>query len=301
MGSAMLLMCAIIWGFAFSAQSTASNYLSAISFNGLRFFLAVAVLLVTIIVFDLVKKKKGIAVVGFNRDTIIGGCLCGAILFAANNLQQYGVSLTSVGKASFITTLYIVIVPVLGLLMRRKPTVICCYAILVAIVGFYLMCITESFSITLGDTMVLLCAFVFSFQIIFIDVYAPTTDPVKLTFVQFLAAALISVPAMAIDGFPAAADINACILPMLYVGILSAGVAFTLQTAGQQRTEPAIATLLMSLESVFGLIGGAVFLHQTSTNRELLGCLLVFVAVFMAQFSFPRTFIKFENSRYFVS
>ncbi len=297
----MLLLCAIIWGFAFSAQRTASGHLSAISFNGLRFFLAVGVLLVTVFAFDFVKKKKGIAIIGWNKDTLIGGAICGVALFIANNLQQYGVSLTSVGKASFITTLYIVIVPVLALLMRRRPSIICRFAILVAVVGFYLMCMTENLSVTTGDFMVLLCAFVFSFQILFIDIYAQHADPVKLTFVQFLVAAIISVPAMAIDGFPAAADINASIISVLYVGILSAGVAFTLQTAGQQRTEPAIATLLMSLESVFGLIGGVIILYESPTVRELAGCLLVFIAVFMAQLNIPKTFLQANNRKYFIN
>lgn len=282
-GSLMLIVTALIWGLAFSAQRSASASLDAISFNTFRFVFATAVLIPAVLIFDFVKKKKGIKPIGWNKTTVIGGMLCGAILFIANNLQQLGVESTSAGKASFITSIYIVIVPIFGLLAGRKPQPTGWFAVVVAIAGFWMMSITDDFSVTTGDLMVLLCAFMFSFQILFTDIFGENNDAIKFTLVEFATGAVISIPAMAINGFPQPEAIQACILPLLYVGIMSSGVAFTLQTAGQQRTEPAIATLLMSLESVFGLFGGIIILHESSTVKELGGCLLVFVAVFLAE------------------
>lgn len=288
----MLIVTALIWGLAFSAQRAGAAHLDAVSFNGLRFILGAGVLLPIIFVLDFFKKKRGIKPKGWNKSAVLGGALCGVILFIANNLQQLGLQTTSAGKASFITAIYIVIVPVLGMLMGKRTRITGWMAVVIAIAGFWTMSINENFSITTGDVLVLLCAFVFSFHILFIDFFGEGCDPVKLTFSQFFTAAVISVPAMAINGFPSGGAIEACILPLLYVGILSSGIAFTLQTAGQQRTEPATATLLMSLESVFGLFGGVIILHEASTVKELAGCVLVFIAVFLAEQIPAAKFIK---------
>lgn len=299
-GNIMLLSCAIIWGFALVAQRTASDTLGPFAFDGLRFFLATAVLIITLIISEFANKKRGSKSVSWNKSTVFGGILCGIALFFGNNLQQIGVAQTSVGKASFITAIYIVIVPLLGLLMRRRPSLKSCYAIIIALIGFYLMCMNGTAGFNVGDTAVLGSAFMISFQIVFVDIFVLECDPIKLTLVQFITASVMSVPAMAIEGFPSVASINANIIAVLYVGILSAGVAFTLQTAGQRYTAPSTATLIMSLESAIGMLGGILILHESYTVRELLGCLLVFVSVFIAQFSIPKRFLKADRSTFFI-
>lgn len=295
----MLIVTALIWGFAFSAQSRAAEYLDAISFNGLRFLLAAATIGVILGVYEFVAFKTGKPRAKWNKSTVMGGLLCGAILFVANNLQQLGIESTTVGKASFITSLYIVIVPVLGILRGKRTRANVWIAVIIAVAGFYTMCISENFSLSLGDLLVLLCAFMFSFQISFLDIFIEGNSPVRFTFMQFVGAAALSVPAMAINGFPAAQNINACILPMLYVGVMSAGVAFLLQTAGQKLTPPTTATLLMSLESVFGLLGGMMILGERPTASELAGCAVIFIAVFIAVCEPHRVFIENPYERAF--
>lgn len=301
LGIVLLLLSALVWGFAFPAQRSAAGTLSAISFNGMRFYLAAATLVVIYVVYAFFCKKRGIKTVGWNKSTILGGALLGAIVFVANNLQQVGIEGTTAGKGSFITALYIVLVPILGLLARKRPSVNCWFAVIVSVCGFYLMCVSSDLKVTRGDMLVLLSAVMFSFHILFVDIFAKECDPIKLTLVQFVAASLISLPAMAIDGFPQPQTIGANIFAVLYVGILSAGIGFSLQTAGQKYTEPAIATLLMSLEAVFGLIGGVLFLHEVVSARELGGCLLVFIGVYVAQITIPHKFLRLEKSKLFYS
>lgn len=298
-GNMMLLSCAVIWGFALVAQRTASDTLGPFAFDGLRFFLATAVLLVTLFISEFTAKKKGKTTTPWSKATLFGGIFCGISIFFGNNLQQMGVAQTSVGKASFITAIYIVIVPILGLFMRRRPSLKSCYAIIIALVGFYLMCIDGTSGFNVGDATVLVSALMISFQIVFVDIYVKECDPIKLTLVQFVTASVLSVPAMAIEGFPSVASINASIIAVLYVGILSAGVAFTLQTVGQRYTAPSTATLIMSLESAIGMLGGILILHESYTVRELVGCLLVFASVFIAQFSIPKRFLQPNGSRFF--
>lgn len=300
LGNAMLFGCAIIWGFALVFQRTASETLGAFAFDGLRFFLATAVLLVTYAVSEFVNKKKKKTSTGWNKSTLLGGVLCGISIFWGNNLQQLGVAQTSVGKASFITAVYIVIVPMLCLLLRKKPKILNCYSIFIALVGFYLMCISGQVSINRGDLTVLASTFMISLQIVFIDLFIDECDPVKLTLIQFLTASVLSLPAMAIEGMPTAHAINVNIVSVLYVGVLSAGLAFTLQTIGQKYVPPSTTTLIMSLEAVFGMIGGAIFLHENYTVRELCGCLLVLVAVILAQTSAPQKLLKPNRSKFFI-
>ncbi len=287
-GNLMLFSCAIIWGFALVAQRKASNTMQAFSFNAMRYFFATLVLGISVLAVELVGKKTGNRPEKFNKSTILGGILCGVSLFFGNNMQQIGVAMTSVGKASFITVMYIVLVPVIGLLRNKKPTAKVCYAIFVSVVGFFLMSLSEGQSIVLGDVIVLFGAIMIAFQIVFIDTYVSECDPFKLTFVQFVVAAVMSVPAMAIEGFPSVDVLNENIISILYVGILSAGLAFTFQTIGQRHTEPTTASLIMSLESIVGMIGGVIFFKEIYTVKELLGCMLVLLAVIVVQIPFGK-------------
>ncbi len=301
-GNTMLFICATIWGVALIAQRNASDTLGPFAFDGLRFFLASAVLLVSFIISDLIKKKTGKKIIGFNKYTLIGGLLCGISIFFGNNLQQIGVAHTSVGKAGFITTMYIIIVPLMIVFERKKPTLKSINAVLIALMGFVLMCFSGvDGGLNNGDLTILGSAVMISFQIIFIDMFIDKCDPFKLTLVQFLVASVISVPAMAIEGFPTTFAINANITSVLYVGLLSAGVAFTLQTIGQKYTNPTAATLIMSLESVIGMVAGSIYFKERYTPQELAGCILVFVAVFIVQYPTYKNILRRDKpSKFFL-
>lgn len=299
-GSVMLFMAALVWGLAFVAQRYGAGLIDSISLNEVRYIIGAAVLVPVFLILDAVKKKRGDEVLPFNRDTVIGGALCGVILMVSTMSQQFGLETTSAGKAGFITALYIVIVPVMGLLARRRTPMLSWFAIVIALFGFWLMCVTDDFSINAGDLLVLGCAFTFSFQIIFIDVFAGTSDPIKFTFVQFATCAVCGFPLMAANGFPTWSAIESCWIPLVYMGVLSSGFAYTMQVAGQKKVSPEIATLIMSLESVFALLGGAVILKEENSVKVLVGCMLVFVAVFLAQTEIPRKFLKFRNNKFFV-
>jgi drug/metabolite transporter (DMT)-like permease len=222
------------------------------------------------------------------------------VLFVATILQQIGIEQTTSGKAGFITTLYIVMVPLINLLGRKRTSLRTCFAVYIALVGFVLMCLNEGMSISRGDAIVLYSAVAFSFHIVFVDRYCKNTDPQKLTFLQFATCAVLGIPAMAINGFPTAEVVSASILPILYIGILSSGVAYTLQVFGQKRVESSIATLIMSLESVVALIGGMMILDEQITLKELFGCILVLVAVFIAKNKGRRRTLTLSRSRFFV-
>lgn len=293
-------LCALVWGFAFVAQQSAASDVPTFTFNGLRFSLAVGVIGIFVLINMLVDKKKGTKRTGWNKSTLIGGALCGLSLFIANNLQQYGIAHTTVGKTGFITALYIVIVPLLNVLLRRRIPTNGKFAIVFAVFGFYIMCINGDSGLTYADAMLLLCAIMFSLQIMFIDVYVDECDPIKLTFVQFVVASLLSLPAMAIEGFPPASAVGQNIIPILYVGIMSAGVGFTFQTIGQKYAPPELATLIMSLESVIAFIGGVAFLHESYSAKEFAGCIIVLLSVFLAQLSVPHTMLKANRSKFFI-
>ena len=301
LGPFFVSLCALVWGFAFVFQQQASSSVPFFTFNGLRFSLAVAVIGLMLVFNFFVDKKRGKKSKPFNKATLIGGALCGICLFLANNLQQYGIEHTSVGKTGFITALYIVIVPMLGILVRHRVSPFCRFAIAIGVLGFYLMCMTGAdVSFTEADGMLLLCAVMFSLQIMFIDQYVDETDPFKLTFVQFVVAALLSLPAMAVQGFPPTSALSDNILSILYVGIFSAGIGFTLQTVGQKYAPPELCTLIMSLESVIALVSGVAILGETYTAKEFVGCLLVLFAVFLAQQHVPHVMLKVNVGKFFI-
>lgn len=287
------VLAAFIWGTAFVAQDLCADAIGTFTFNAARYFIAVLALLVVILISDKMKKDKPILSPAekkaANKQLWIGGLCCGAALAIASNFQQAGlVAGTDAGKAGFITALYVVLVPVFGLFFKRKVNLPTWIAVVLSVVALYLLCIKGSFSLAPGDLLVLVCAICFSVHILVIDHFTATCDGVKLSCLQFLFAGTWStILALFFDtiSFQVLLD---CIWPLLYVGVFSCGVGYTLQILAQKGSNPTVVTILLSLESVFAVIAGAVVLHQQMTAREYLGCVLMFAAVILAQIPMPQ-------------
>lgn len=279
----MLVLTALIWGVAFVAQSVGMDYVGPLTFNFARCLIGGLILIPCIKFLDkrgFTEKPKTKA----DRKTlIIGGICCGCALFLGMNLQQFGIMYTTVGKAGFITALYIIIVPILGLFLKQKVAKNVWVSVCIAVIGFYIMCITESLSINIGDLLILICAFAFSFHILIIDHFSSKVDCVRMACIQFFVAGLLSAAGMLLFESPTISNMLAAWMPILYAGILSCGVAYTLQIVAQKNTDPTIASLILSLESVFSLLGGWIILHERLSPREGIGCVLVFVAIILAQ------------------
>lgn len=292
----LLLLTAFIWGVAFVAQSVGMDYVGPLTFNGSRFIIGAIFLIPCIAFLDKLKEKenqaacKNIPAAPQNKKVLItGGICCGIAIAAASTLQQYGIAYTTVGKAGFITALYIVIVPILGIFLKKKPRLIIWLSVLLALVGLYFLCMTDSLSFSKGDTLVLLCAFVFSLHIMIIDHFSPMVDGVRMSCIQFaVAGVLCGIPALIFE-HPTFSSLIAAWAPILYAGILSCGVAYTLQIVAQKNYDPTVASLLLSLESVFSVLAGWVILHQALSPREIFGCVLVFIAIILVQLPAPKT------------
>lgn len=283
-GSSLLLfLAACIWGVAFVAQSVGMDYMGPCTFNGIRFLIGGTVLLP--LVYVRVKKKKNTPEELPPALTLKGGICCGLAICAASLCQQIGIMETTVGKAGFITTLYIIIVPVFGLFLRKKVPGKVWIAAAVAAVGMYMLCINESFSVSRGDTFVFLCAIIFAVHILVIDYFSPKTDGVALSCIQFYTAGIIcTVAAFAVET-PTWGQFVSGIVPILYAGVMSCGVAYTLQIIGQKNVEPTVASLILSMESVVSVLAGWVILGQELSSKELAGCVLVFAAVILVQYN----------------
>ena len=286
-GPILLIIAAFIWGSAFVAQSEGAKHLGPFTFLCLRSFLGTAVLLPVILVTDMSKKKKGISLNTTKKDRkslIIGGITCGIFLFGASACQQIGLDKgTEPGKAGFITALYILLVPVFSLFLGKKirPVIWGCVALSVA--ALYLLCVKEDNSIVPADLFVLLCAALYAVHILVIDKVAPDIDGVKLSATQFFVAGIICiVPALLFED-STLESIKAAAPSIAYAGIMSSGIAFTFQIIAQKRTEPTLASMLMSLESVFAVLTSLVILGQLPTLREGIGCVLMFIAIIVAQ------------------
>ena len=285
-GNILLILTAFIWGCAFVAQSVGMEYVGPFTFNGTRCIIGGIFLIAANLVFDAVKKKNKTYVKlseSEKKELIKGGIICGIVLFAASSVQQIGISMTTVGKAGFISVLYILIVPFFGLLLRQKlPRMIwlCCA---IALCGLYLLCMNESLSLSKGDAVVFISAAIYAVHIMAVDRFAPNVDCVKLSCIQFLVAGIISVAFMFIFEDPEIDKILDAWLPILYAGALSGGVGYTLQTVAQKWTKPSVASLLMSFESVFAVIAGAVLLSQVPSLRETAGCILMFISIIIIQ------------------
>ena len=288
--SLALFAAAFIWGTAFVAQSVGMDYLGPLAFNGARFLMGSAVLL-PVICFNRTKRRREGRVPGNLKAAAAGGVCCGLVLCAAALLQQYGILETSVGKAGFITTLYIVLVPFFGVFLRRKIPGKVWAGAGIALLGMYLLCVDGGFRPAKGDVLLFACAILFSIHILVIDCFSSRADGVELSCVQFLTAGIIAGVLSFFLEKPAAGDFIDGIIPLAYAGILSSGVAYTLQVVGQKKTNPAVASLILSLESVISALAGWAVLGQKLTERELVGCGLVFCAVILVQLP-KRRFIK---------
>lgn len=270
----------VIWGSAFIAQSVGMDKIGPFTFQAVRCFLAVVFLFPASALFS---KGKPFWKSWADPALWRSGVICGLALFAASSLQQIGLVYTDAGKAGFLTAMYIVFVPFLGLFLGQRPGRNALLSLIPAIVGLYLLSCTSVSGINKGDVLLLLCAVAFSVQILLIDRHCAGLDGLKLNCIQALVAAVLSVPWALLTETVDASRIASCWLPLGYAGVLSMGVAYTLQIVGQKRVAPSAAALLMSLESVFAALFGWLLLHETMTRAELLGCLLVFAAVLISQ------------------
>ena len=287
--SMLLMLCALIWGTAFVAQSAGSG-MGAFSFLAGRSWMAVLVLLPTVKAFDALHHRQGKPdgkpkTTAEHKLLLKAGLMCGTLLFLASAAQQLGITLDpSTAKAGFLTAMYVVLVPVFGLFLGRKGSAQLWVSMVVAVLGLYLLCMKNGFgSIESSDWLLLSCAVLFSFQIMAVDHFSPLVDGVRLSLLQFFVVAVESTAAAFLFETPALAEFGANWLPLIYCGVLSSGVAYTLQILGQKELNPAIASLIMCLESVFSALGGWLILHQRLSVREGFGCVLIFAAVVLAQ------------------
>lgn len=278
----LLLLAAFIWGSAFVAQSVGMDYVGPFTFTCVRSIIGALVLLPVIACMDGMNGKNW--KVGWqNKNLWIGGICCGVILAVASSLQQIGIQYTSVGKAGFITALYVIFVPIVRVFFGKKPSKLIWGCVALAIVGLYLLCINESVSLNLGDLLVFACTLIFTAHILVIDHFSPLVDGVRMSCIQFATAGILClVPTVLIEQ-PAISAITGAWLPILYAGVLSCGVAYTLQIVGQKNADPTMASLLLSLESVFSVLSGWLILGEKLSVKESLGCVLMFAAIVLAQ------------------
>lgn len=279
--SMLLLLTAFIWGTAFVAQSVGMDYVEPFTFTCIRNLIGGAVL----IVFLCWIKKGNVKV---TKIELIGGICCGLALCAASNAQQLGIIHTTVSKAGFITALYVVIVPIMGVFMKKKVPGIIWVCVVLSVIGLYLLCMTgESFSLGYGDFLTLICAVLFSIHILIIDYFSPKGDGVVISCIQFLVCGVVSGIFMFLLETPNMTNILQAKGSILYAGVLSSGVAYTLQVVAQKDVNPTVASLILCLESVISAIAGWLLLDQTLTSTELVGCTLMFGAIVLAQVPLP--------------
>jgi len=290
----LLLLGALIWGTAFVAQSAGSG-MGAFSFLAGRSWMAVLVLLPTVKAFDALHHRQGRPdgkpkTAAERKLLLKAGLMCGTLLFLASAAQQLGITLDpSTAKAGFLTAMYVVLVPVFGLFLGRKGSAQLWVSMAIAVVGLYLLCMQNGFGgVERSDMVLLLCAVLFSFQIMAVNHYGPQVDGVRLSLRQFFVVAVESSVAALLLEHPAPAEFAVNAVPLLYCGVMSSGVAYTLQILGQRDMNPAVGSLIMCLESVFSALGGWVLLHQSLSPREGVGCVLIFAAVVLAQLPAPQ-------------
>ena len=298
-----LFLTAMVWGAAFVAQSVSMDYIGPFTFICLRSVIGGLFLIPVIIVLDGIRKKNqnesanAVSAENIlhieteekqrlswkNKQLIEGGIVCGIFLFFANCFQQTGIQYTTVGKAGFITTFYIIIVPLIGLFFKKYCGILTWIGVVIALAGLYFLCITQKLTIQRGDALILCCSVLYAGQILAIDHYNPFVDGVKMSCIQFLTGGVLGAVFMFLFENPSLAMILSAAGPILYTGIMSTGVGYTLQIVGQKGLNPTVAALILSLESVFSALSGYVFLHQVLTTRELIGCALMFIAIVLAQ------------------
>ena len=295
--SLLLFLTAVIWGVAFVAQSAGMDYVGPFTYNGVRCILGGLVLLPCILFLDMLqggRKEEPVTDAGIRsqetdvaarsgRQLLTGGLCCGVILFVASSLQQLGIQYTSVGKAGFLTAMYILLVPIMGLFVHKKVGIKVWIGVMFAVCGLYLLCMTNGLKLERGDALVLACAVVFSLHILVIDYFSPKVDGVRMSCIQFWVCGILSLLCSLLFEQPDVGSILAAWTPVCYGGIMSCGVAYTLQIVGQKDMNPTVASLILSLESVVSVVAGFLILHQTMSGRELSGCCLMVVAIVLAQ------------------
>lgn len=295
--SALLLLTAVIWGVAFVAQSVGMEYVGPFTFSCVRNLIGGVVLLPCIALLDRMNRGT-VRAPSSGKQTawpVLGGVCCGVALAVSEVLQQFGIARTSVGKAGFLTAMYILIVPLLGLFVGKRVGVKIWAAVGLAVCGMYLLCMTESFQIALGDWLVLLSAVGFSLHILIIDHFSPGVDGVRMSCIQFFTAGLVClVPSLVLEQ-PTWGALLSAWAPILYAGVLSSAVAYTLQVIGQRDTEPTVASLILSLESVVAALAGWALLGERLSTRELMGCVLAFAAIVLAQLPEKRACVSNEK------
>lgn len=290
--SILLVLTAFIWGIAFVAQSEGGNAVGPFTFNGIRSLIGSIVLLPVIALLDRMKLTSKKPVTKAEKKTLlIGGLSCGVLLFLASSAQQFGICLgTPAGKAGFLTACYILLVPVLGLFLKKKCGAKVWVGIAITLVGLYLLCMSETLRLQRSDLLLLACALLFAVHILVIDYFSPRVDGVRMSCIQFFVCGILSLIPMFFSEIRAGADVwlanltdPGAWLAILYAGVLSCGVAYTLQIVGQNGINPTVASLLLSLESVFSVLAGWIILKQSLGAKELLGCGLIFIAIILAQ------------------
>jgi drug/metabolite transporter (DMT)-like permease len=299
-----LTLAAMIWGFAFVAQRSGMEYVGPFFFNGVRTMLGALTLIVFISVQNGARRSRdasasasrqpaeraGAFWTSGRKDLLRGGLLCGLVLFAASNFQQMGLVFTTASKAGFITALYIILVPIFGIFLKHRTHWNTWVGVVLASAGLYCLCITEALTIEPGDLVVLIGSAFWAMHILVIDYFVRRVDAVHLSCMQFIVCGAFSLMAMPFGdphfsaaSFPSIENILAVLPAILYTGILSSGAGFTLQAVGQKYANPSVASIIMSTESIFGVVGGFLLLQERFTPREMLGSILMFAAVILAQ------------------
>lgn len=287
-GNIALLLAAVIWGTSFVAQDVGMEHVEAFTYNGIRMLMGAAVLLPLILFMQLKKRKSDTRTVQQKKKDaavqIKSGIICGLILFCASNLQQFAFNYIpegASGKIGFITALYMLLVPIFGLFLGQKQRLLVWLAVIMGCAGAYLLCVDSAMTIGVGELLTLGCAVFFAIHILYIDSVTDKVDGVILSATQFFVVGVLSVVCMFIFETPRIANINTAIIPILYSGVMSSGVAYTLQIIGQKHTNPAVASLLMCLESVFAVLAGWMILGDSLEVREYIGCAVMFVAIIL--------------------
>ena len=310
-GNLLLTLTALIWGMAFVFQRKGMESIEPITFTSARMALAAVAVGNAAFIFtkkpvaktapseskkiSAESKKISAETERKNRrkNTVLGGICCGAFLACASIFQQMGIVYTTAGKAGFITAMYMIIVPVIGfVLFKKRNTWIVWLAVLIGVAGMYLLCITEGFTLTRGDTLVCICAVLFSGHILCCDYFVQRGEPIWISAIQFVTCSALSAVAACILETPTWEKVVSAAIPILYCGILSGGVGYTLQIIAQKFTDPTIASLLMSLESVFAVLAGAILLHERMTPREMAGCAVMFIAILLVQIPLPDRSVR---------
>ena len=278
-GNFLLLLTAMIWGSSFVAQSAGADLISPAFFNGTRMLLG-SLLLSPLAIY----RMRRYVPASSRRTLLLGGACCGVLMFTGSYIQQTGIAYTTAGKAGFLTAIYVVLVPVLGIFLKKNPRPILWVSVALACVGLYFLCFTDkTFSLAMGDAAMLGGAVMFALHIMVVDHFSPLVDGVCLSFVQFLTAGSLGMVVAFITEQPSFAALSAAAVPILYTGVFTMGVAYTLQIVAQKDTDPTVASLILCMESVFAVVFGWLILHETLSLREGVGSVFMFVAILLAQ------------------